>query len=478
MVGKSAAFRAFAPHAVPFLSQIRVAIGIGAIVFVAAIFGIATRPAGFLAALWPANALLLGLLVRRPTFATPLGWCAAAFGYVAANVVGGTGIALALLLMTGNLAGVAAGFALFMRRDQTDRRLRRPTSVLHLVVIVTVASAASATVGPIVNPFLFGHSPADGWAYRFATELVNYMTILPVVLTMPVPSWIGLERRRHADAWRRPSELAPVLALALTCVAGAWMGGPGALAFPVPALLWCATVYGQFATALLTLGFSTWTMIAIAFGRIIDPAQLGTQYALMSLRIGVALMALAPITVASVIVARNELLDQLRQLAALDPLTGVLNRRAFVQGYREQRTQPRLRKQAITVLVLDLDHFKKINDTWGHAAGDKILVTFAGTVQACLRGTDLLGRFGGEEFVALLHGCGQADAEAIAERVRATVASTIVHVEGGHGLTMTVSIGIATCDTLPETLDALIAAADKALYVAKAAGRNQVARAA
>ena len=478
-VSKAVGFLAYAPAAVPFGAQLRAAAIIGPIVFAAALFGIATRPAGFLAAIWPANALLLGLLVRRPAFAMPLGWCAAAFGYLTANLVGGTGIGLALLLMIGNLAGVAVGFALFMRRDQTDRRLRRPTSVLHLVVIVVAASSASAAVGPIVNPFLFGHTPADGWAFRFATELVNYMTLLPAVLTMPVPSWIGFERRRHAEAWHvLPEQTAPALSLVLVCLAGAWIGGPGAVAFPVPALLWCAVAYGQFATALLTLFFSTWTMVAIALGHIIDPGQLGTQYALMSVRIGVALMALAPITVASVMVARNELLGQLRQLAAHDPLTGALNRRAFVEGFRERRDQRAQRKRAASVLVLDIDHFKKINDTWGHAVGDQVLVAFARTVRECLRGSDLLGRFGGEEFVALMCACTGAEAEAVAERVRAAVAGTIVHIDGGRHVVMTVSIGIASADSLPESLDPLVAAADKALYAAKAAGRNQVARAA
>jgi diguanylate cyclase (GGDEF)-like protein len=478
-VSKAVSFLAYAPVQVPFGAQIRAAVGIGAIVCAAALFGIATRPAGFLAAIWPANALLLGLLVRRPVFATPLGWCAAALGYVVANLIGGTGLVVALFLMTGNLAGVAAGFALFMRRDQTDRRLRRPTSVLHLVLIVVVSAAASAAVGPIVNPFLFGHSPTEGWAYRFATELVNYMTLLPVVLTMPVPAWFGFERRRHGEAWHLlPQQIAPALALALVCIAGAWIGGPGALAFPVPALLWCAVAYGQFATSVLTALFSAWTMVAVAAGHIIDPEQLDTQYALMSVRIGVALMALAPITVASVMVARNELLEQLRQLASHDPLTGALNRRAFVDAYRVRIAHREWRKRAVSILVLDIDHFKKINDTWGHAVGDQILMAFARTVRECLRGSDLLGRFGGEEFVALMCGCAGTEAEAAAERVRAAVAATVVHIDGGHNVMMTVSIGIAAADSLPAALEPLVAAADKALYAAKAAGRNQVARAA
>jgi diguanylate cyclase (GGDEF)-like protein len=465
--------------ATPLGAQLRAAFTIGSIVFASALLDIALRPAGFLAAVWPANALMLGLLVRRPVFATPFGWCAAALGHVAANLLGGTGLNVALLLMSGNLAGVITGYALFMGRDQADRRLRRPTSVLHLVVIVVAAATASAAVGPIVDPFLFGHTPADGWAYRFATELVNYVTLLPLVLTMPVPTWLAHERRRHAKAIRLvPEQSAPALALALSCIAGMWIGGPGAVAFPVPALLWGAVTYGQFGTAVLTFLFSIWTMVAIVFGHLIDPFEFDTQYALMSVRIGVALIALAPITVASVMAARNELLEQLRQLASHDPLTGVLNRRAFLEACRERQAQRPWSSRPTAVLVLDIDHFKKINDTFGHAVGDQVLATFARTVRECLRGGDLLGRFGGEEFVALMCGCTADEAAGVAERVRGAVAGTIVHVEGGRSVDVTVSIGVAAAGMMPPALEPLLAAADKALYAAKAAGRDRVARAA
>ena len=460
----------------PFGVRIRTAALVGGIVFTAALFGIATRPAGLLAAIWPANALLLGLLVRRPSLATPLGWFSAALGYVAADVLTGTAVMPAMLLMTGHLAGVATGFAFFMHRDQPDRRLRRPTSVLHLAVIVSLAAAASGAVGAIANPLLFGRTPVSGWTYWFATELVNYMILLPVVLTMPAFGWLGPERRRHAEPVSlRPGQIAPAAALLVACVASAVIGGPGAVAFPVPALLWCAVTYSQFGTAVLTLLFSIWTMVAIALGYIVDPLDFDTDYALMSVRIGVTLMALAPITVASVMVTRNELLDRLQQMASHDPLTGALNRRAFVEGFRARRDDRATRYRAISVLMLDIDHFKKINDSYGHAAGDQVLVTFARTVRECLRGTDLLGRFGGEEFAALMTGCTGDEAERVAERIRTAVAGIVVHLDGGRHVTMTVSIGLAAADQIPPVLEPLLSAADKALYAAKAGGRNRVA---
>ena len=129
-------------------------------------------------------------------------------------------------------------------------------------------------------------------------------------------------------------------------------------------------------------------------------------------------------------------------------------------------------------MVLDIDHFKKINDTLGHPAGDKVLATFARTVRECLRATDLLGRFGGEEFVALMCSCNGDEAEGAAERVRRAVACTVTHLDDGERAKITVSIGIATADAMPAELDQLVAAADKALYAAKTAGRDRVVRAA
>src|SRR5690606_38947907 len=138
---------------------------------------------------------------------------------------------------------------------------------------------------------------------------------------------------------------------------------------------------------------------------------------------------------------------------------------------RPWRTRP------AAVLVLDIDHFKKINDTWGHAVGDQVLATFAGTVRECLGGVDLLGRSGGEGFVALMCGCNGDEAAGAAERVRAAVAGTVIHLDGGRSVEVTVSIGIAAADMMPPVLDPLLAAADKALYAAKAAGRDRIARA-
>jgi len=126
----------------------------------------------------------------------------------------------------------------------------------------------------------------------------------------------------------------------------------------------------------------------------------------------------------------------------------------------------------MSLLMLDLDNFKAINDAHGHLVGDQVLVDFTGRAKAALRRPDHLGRFGGEEFVALLPETGIDEALVVAERLRAAVASSTA----AHGCT--VSIGVAGSDAGDATVDAILSRADTAMYAAKAAGRNCVRSAA
>ncbi|HLH95280.1 MAG TPA: GGDEF domain-containing protein [Xanthobacteraceae bacterium] len=173
-----------------------------------------------------------------------------------------------------------------------------------------------------------------------------------------------------------------------------------------------------------------------------------------------------------VLVLANEHSVRIHQDAAMtDELTGVLNRRGVLQSAALLLAQQARRGEQVSLLMFDLDHFKSINDRFGHAIGDKALHLFAMTATASTRSTDLVGRFGGEEFVALLPG-GPADAKIVAERVRNAFQAAGVRVAGCE-LNATVSIGAASGG--PGTdLPALVAAADAALYRAKKKGRNRV----
>jgi diguanylate cyclase (GGDEF)-like protein len=164
--------------------------------------------------------------------------------------------------------------------------------------------------------------------------------------------------------------------------------------------------------------------------------------------------------------------EQMRRLATIDGLTGMLNRRAFFER-AESAHQLALRlRKPIALLMLDIDHFKQLNDSFGHASGDEALKVFADTARGVLREHDLIGRLGGEEFALVLPGTRLEGALEAAERLRLAVLEAPVF-GGAPGYRMTVSIGVVTIEA-GEELTAALARADHALYAAKTGGRNRV----
>ena len=164
---------------------------------------------------------------------------------------------------------------------------------------------------------------------------------------------------------------------------------------------------------------------------------------------------------------------ELEVLATRDPLTGVPNHRHFHHLASLELDHARRMGRAFAVVSLDIDHFKRINDTWGHAAGDVALRAFAAACRGALREPDILGRLGGEEFAVALPNTGLDAAVAVAERLRAQVAETVVPLQDGGTLAMTVSIGVAACGDDCVVAD-LLARADAALYRSKQGGRDRV----
>lgn len=174
------------------------------------------------------------------------------------------------------------------------------------------------------------------------------------------------------------------------------------------------------------------------------------------------------------ITERKRLEHELRDLATVDTLTGLPNRRHFMSRLKEEleRVQRGTTQQAC-VLMLDLDHFKRVNDTLGHAGGDRLLRHFADLLREQLRLSDSCGRLGGEEFAVVLPGSDLEAARHFAERLRRKLADTPIQIEGEE-VRITVSIGLTPIRHADSTPDVILKRADEALYQAKAAGRNRV----
>ncbi len=176
----------------------------------------------------------------------------------------------------------------------------------------------------------------------------------------------------------------------------------------------------------------------------------------------------------------RELLNQLTQqncklehLASTDTLTRLTNRRRFLESLENERSRIERYGGALSLIMFDIDHFKKINDTWGHAVGDTVLCEIAHEAQQFLRKADIAARYGGEEFVILLPETELPGAVMIGNRLRQLVADTMIAHDQGPPISVTVSIGVATLEK-GESGEKMLIRADQAMYQAKNNGRNRV----
>jgi diguanylate cyclase (GGDEF)-like protein len=168
--------------------------------------------------------------------------------------------------------------------------------------------------------------------------------------------------------------------------------------------------------------------------------------------------------------------ERLQILAARDPLTNCLNRRSFFERSDAEFDIAVTDKSPISSIMLDIDHFKKVNDNYGHAVGDQVIQLIADQLRSVLRGTDIIGRYGGEEFCVLLPGVDIDQATLLAERLREAIeqfsGASRLPIDGN----VTISLGVSTINSDTSNATDLIDQADKGLYASKNNGRNQVTR--
>jgi len=286
--------------------------------------------------------------------------------------------------------------------------------------------------------------------------------------------------------WRDPNLTEPLLLLAIVlqlCVAVA----VPQVAFPFVANLFTVFAFGMLwltlrkAVAMWSLGvFGTGIVFYLAGGRFAAPTGSGLEVFLTWLYFALILGRCLLVSVAAnetrarLTESRRQLadtLEQVQRLASRDELTRSLNRRSVIAALERECSRAGRSGAPFCIAMIDLDHFKRVNDTYGHAAGDAVLRAFAATVNETMRMTDIFGRYGGEEFLMILVGTQQDAALEAVERIRIKVAGrdwrAIV-----PDATVTMSAGIAGFRK-GETIEQLLHRADQALYEAKHAGRNR-----
>lgn len=459
----------------PAQSRLLPYVALFGLAFALTLGGILARPIESLSLFWPVNAVLAGVLLRYPRQAGLIGFALVWLAMVAADLVCASEWAPALWLNLSNLGAVATVWLLLSRLPRPHRRMRSPHGVLSVFGACAAGAAVAASLACVMAASWFEQSLRSTWLAWFSEQFSTGVLVLPVLLTAPS---VRALVRSGAQAIR----LAPLLMLLASLALSIAFGGPGAIAFPIAALLWCAWTYSPFLVSLLTLTTGSTLIVAVAQNLMhfsVPQSQTGVT-TLMSARLGIAMLVLGPLVVACVSQANRSLLARLAHQATIDHLTGVLTRSAFTRRANALLDSRQKHAQALplTLMMLDIDHFKSINDRHGHAVGDQVLRQFARTLQDQLHDGELLARMGGEEFVVMLPGLAPERATFTAERLRRAVQDLHLAQRDAR-LQITVSIGLYGCaaDIAAPSLDELMARADEALYRAKAHGRNRVEQA-
>lgn len=441
-----------------------------AAIFAACLLGIVLRPIGFLSVFWPANQLLLVLFLRYPrVLLQPIGLAAIFASYVAADVLTGSNLWVSMGFSIANMVGAASAWWVMHKHSERDLQMEGQFSALLVFYGSGVATTVSAAIGGPISAYAFSASLLQSTLMWWTGEWMNAMILLPFLLALPTVRKTTLPQ----EALSLPTLVLPVAAVVVLEAASYTVGDKiGALSFSLPALLWCALSYRILTITIITmLVFGTKIIIASRID--FTPAHFVD---VATLRLGVTMLILGPLSVAGAHAARSELLSRMRYQAHHDSLTGVLSRNGFVQASNLLLQRLAHERGSLAVLMLDLDHFKRVNDSHGHATGDLLLCEFSRTVVHTLRPQDVFGRIGGEEFAVVLPHISAQDAATIAERLCLAVRSGTFQTLRNEPLPATVSIGIVHVAQLSphESIENLLRDADVALYQAKSRGRDCV----
>lgn len=438
--------------------------------FAAAELGHTLSFPGRFASCWPPSGLYLAALLLVPTGRWKGIMVAALVGNLCSDIgFHGKSLPVSFGFWVANTAEAVTGAVVLLRAVGTPFMITRLRSaVWFLGAGVVVSTLVGAVIGASVVSISFGAPYGSAVVVWWMSSVMGMLLVTP-----PIVNLINARPWREPGVRQRMFEMAAVLGVLFTVGWYIFRLQAEPLAFAtLPVIMWASIrlrVCGATFSSILIAGIAICNT-ASGYGPFAVYQSVTEQVVLTQGFLAVA--AIISLTLAAMTMEQRDIRRQLEDLAALDSLTGLNNRRVFDRRLDEELSRYDRQGRALSLVILDIDHFKLFNDTYGHPAGDEVLKNVARQLLLAARNTDVVARIGGEEFAVLMPDTSRRDSLTAGERFRAAVSQVI-----WDNHRVTASIGVATVSS-DCVLDAsLVAHADMALYQAKKAGRNCVVHA-
>ena len=430
-------------------------------------------PPGYATAVWPPSGIALAAMLLLGNRVWPGIWVGAAL----ANYTVNSSLLLAVAMGAGNALEALAGAALLRRYVGIPRRFERARDIIVFVAVAAASAMIAATIAVLSMSAVGLVSWPEflpNWRTWWQGDVAGIIIVTPLIL-----SW----RLRRAAPWSRQKKLEAaglgVLLLAASFLIFSEAAGELQTFALLPFMIWAALRFSQRVVTTATAGVCAIAVYCTLDG--LGPFALTSlNESLLLLLAFISTIVVTTLVLSAVITERRQAMHALEQALAgvreealTDPLTGLYNRRYLWEFLRREWVRARRRGQPLSVIMLDLDHFKRINDSFGHQAGDYVLAAVAALLRNQIRASDIVCRYGGEEFALVLPEASYERVRQRAEEIRSAIKQLELWHQGVALGSITASLGIAQFPDHADGPDALVTAADAALYQAKSAGRDR-----